>query len=106
MNLNVRINSHQDTLLEQASKKTGLPKSEYVRKMLFEPSNLNRINFYENVFQQLETINKYLLENEKNMSIAINLIYKFMCVDIGNETAKEIGSKVKKLFSEDKKNGK
>ncbi|MBP2643472.1 MAG: hypothetical protein H6Q67_1359 [Firmicutes bacterium] len=93
MNLNIRLSIQQDSVLTKSAKKLGMTKSEYVREVLF--ANGTCFDFYESSLYQ------YFAETQKGTKMLLNLILFSIAEQHGNDKAREIADKVKKIIEGD-----
>lgn len=111
----IRLSDREHTELGKYARQNKKTMSEYIRLRLFEPETIQeKINFFENMEELNTNIDRlekqsliladYLVENQKNMSIMINLIYQFMVAKIGREEAKLLVDKVRKFVETEGKN--
>lgn len=96
--ISLRMSSQEEARLNRAAKKSGMDRSEYMRRILFESGNVaEKIDFYR-------TINLQNREIVKQSVFTTQLLCQVLLHQTDAETVQKIILELKKKLEEDEKN--
>jgi hypothetical protein len=56
--ISLRVTAEEETKINTAAKKSNIGRSKYIRKMIFDPSTLSKMDFFANINSSIEQLTK------------------------------------------------